>query len=161
MVIAWKDHASGKKNLLVCFVSRYNIVMRRVALLTSQGEGRQRHERISPDSDVCNGHLLAIFFHWLWRLSKHTNVEGSCECFWRGKRRSFKVFKFKGTTNINKTLELFECDKKTCFKRSRFMKFNTFILLGRKKKCLTISSWFYSVLGHSRKRLQQASASNI
>ena len=39
--------------------------MRRVALLTSQGEGRQRHERISPDSDVCNGHLLAIFFHWL------------------------------------------------------------------------------------------------
>lgn len=152
-----------KKNLLVCFVSRYNIVMRRVALLTSQGEGRQRHERISPDSDVCisNGHLLAIFFHWLWRLSKHTNVEGSCECFWLGKRRSFKVFKFKGTTNINKTLELFECDKKICFKRSRFMKFNTFILLGRKKKCLTISSWFHSVLGHSRKRLQQASASNI
>ena len=41
--------------------------MRRVALLTSQGEGRQRQERISPDSDVCisNSHLLAIFFHWL------------------------------------------------------------------------------------------------
>ena len=37
--------------------------MRRVALLTSQGDGRQRQERISPDSDVCisNGHLLAIF----------------------------------------------------------------------------------------------------
>ena len=67
MVIAWKDHASGKKNLLVCFMSRYNIVMRRVALPTSQGEGRQRHERISPNSDICisNGHLLAIFFHWL------------------------------------------------------------------------------------------------
>ena len=57
-----------EKNLLVCFMSRYNIVMRRVALLTSQGEGRSRHARISPaDSDVCisNGHLLAIFFHWL------------------------------------------------------------------------------------------------
>ena len=40
--------------------------MRRVALLTSQGEGRQRHERISPDSDVCISkwssacHLLSL-----------------------------------------------------------------------------------------------------
>ena len=39
--------------------------MRRVALLTSQGEGRRRHERVSPDSDVCISNLLAIFFHWL------------------------------------------------------------------------------------------------
>ena len=66
MVIAWKDHASGKTLAFMFYVEVIS-VMRRVALLTSQGEGRRRHERISPDSDVCisNGHLLAIFFHWL------------------------------------------------------------------------------------------------
>ena len=41
--------------------------MRLVALLTSQGEGGRRHERISPDSGVCisSDHLLTIFFHCL------------------------------------------------------------------------------------------------
>ena len=56
-----------RENTCFYVLCRSNIVMRRVALLTSQGEGRRRQERISPDSDVCisNGHLLAIFFHWL------------------------------------------------------------------------------------------------